>query len=236
MNDDSDANSSLDYRDEKLTPMRKIIARRMTASKSQVPHYYLTMTIDMRAAVNLRNEVNESSGEKISFNDFIIKAVTLALQQYPIVNASFQGETIRYHEQIHIGVAVALTDGLVVVVIRNCQLKTLHQIAREATDLAERAKMKRIRAHEVKGSTFTISNLGMYGVDNFTAVINQPEAAILAVSAIQSKPMVENEQIVVGQLMQVTLACDHRVIDGAVGAAFLKAVKQFLENPSFLLN
>lgn len=224
-----------EFEEKELTMMRKTIARRMAESKGPVPHFYITSEIDMGKAMEFRKLVNELEEDlKISFNDLIIKAVAKALMKYPQLNASFAGDKIRVYKGIHIGVAVALEDGLITPVIRNCEVKSLGQIAREAKDLAEKARSKKLKPEEYTGSTFTISNLGMYDVENFAAIINPPEGAILAVGSIQEKPVVVEGQIRVGHRMKVTLSCDHRVTDGATAAKFLQELKKILENPMTL--
>lgn len=226
--------SSTNIIQKPLSPMRRIIARRMTESKTQVPHFYLTTVINMQKVTALRQRLNTKSDQKISYNDFIVKAVATALIKHPRVNASWGGDNIHLHQVVNIGVAVGLEDGLVVPVIQSCDQKTLNQIARESRDLAERAKIRKLKSAEIKGGTFTISNLGMYGIHEFSAVINPPEAAILAVGAIQTVPIVVDGQIIIGEQMKVTLSCDHRVIDGAVGATFLQELRNLLENPDIL--
>jgi pyruvate dehydrogenase E2 component (dihydrolipoamide acetyltransferase) len=224
-----------EFEEKELSMMRKTIARRMAESKGPVPHFYITSEIDMGKAIEFRKLVNELEEDlKISFNDLIIKAVAKALMKYPQLNASFIGDKIRVYKGIHIGVAVALEDGLITPVIRNCEVKSLGQIAREAKDLAEKARSKKLKPEEYTGGTFTISNLGMYDVENFAAIINPPEGAILAVGSIQEKPVVVEGQIRIGHRMKVTLSCDHRVTDGATAAKFLQELKKILENPMTL--
>jgi pyruvate dehydrogenase E2 component (dihydrolipoamide acetyltransferase) len=221
----------LEYEDIPNSQMRKIIAQRLTESMSQIPHYYVTIEIDMRQAIQLREQLNTLEGVKISLNDFILKAAALALEKHPLVNASFIGASIRIYHRIDIGLAVAMAEGLITPVIRQANKKGLLEISRESRELAERARGKRLRPEEYAGSTFTVSNLGMLGVKQFTAVINPPEAAILAVGATRETPVVENGQLTVGRRMDVTMSSDHRVIDGAQSARFLKDFKYFLENP-----
>jgi pyruvate dehydrogenase E2 component (dihydrolipoamide acetyltransferase) len=206
----------------------------MTESKNQVPHFYLTIVINMQKVTALRQQLNAQSEQKISYNDFIVKATALALKNYPQVNASWGDDSIHFHQVVNIGIAVGLEDGLVVPVIQLCDQKSLHQLAKESRDLAERAKVRKLKSADIKGGTFTISNLGMYGIHEFSAVINPPEAAILAVGAIEMVPVVIAGEISIGAQMKVTLSCDHRVIDGAVGAAFLQDLKKLLENPAKL--
>jgi pyruvate dehydrogenase E2 component (dihydrolipoamide acetyltransferase) len=214
-----------------VSQMRKAISRRLAESKFTAPHFYVTMSIDMDSAVYARTKLNESSPVKISFNDLVLKAVAVALKQHPAVNSSWRGETIRINHHVHVGVAVAIDDGLIVPVVRFADTKSLSQIAGEVKDLAGRAKAKKLQPVEYEGSTFTISNMGMFGVEEFTAIINAPNACILAVSAIQQVPVVKNGAIVPGNVMKLTLSCDHRVVDGATGSAFLLTVKNLLEEP-----
>jgi len=214
-----------------VSQMRKAIARRLAESKFSAPHFYVTMSIDMDSAVQARTKLNETSPVKISFNDLVLKAVAIALKQHPAINSSWRGETIRVNHHVHIGVAVAIEDGLIVPVVRFADTKSLSQIAGEVKDLAGRAKSKKLQPAEYEGSTFTISNMGMFGVEEFTAIINAPNACILAVSAIQQVPVVKNGAVVPGNVMKLTLSCDHRVVDGASGSAFLLTVKSFLEEP-----
>ncbi|MGB9181152.1 MAG: pyruvate dehydrogenase complex dihydrolipoamide acetyltransferase [Pyrinomonadaceae bacterium] len=224
------------FRDEPMTEMRKVIARRLVTSIGPVPHFFLTTEIEMDRAADARKQINELDEEnKISLNDLIIKVAAVALTQHPQVNASFQEKTIRYYERADIGVAVAIEDGLITPIIRSADRKSVTQIAREVRELAERARARRLRPEEYTGATFSISNLGMFGIDEFTAVINPPEAAILAVGAMTPKPVVRDNQVVVRQLMRVTMSCDHRVIDGATGARFLQTFKKLLENPLYLI-
>ena len=214
-----------------VSQMRKAIARRLSESKFTAPHFYVTMSIDMDSAVQARTRLNEVSPVKISFNDLVLKAVAVALKQHPAVNSSWRGESIRINHHVHIGVAVAIEDGLIVPVVKFADTKSLSQIAGEVKDLAGRAKSKKLQPSEYEGSTFTISNMGMFGVEEFTAIINAPNACILAVSAIQQVPVVKNGAIVPGNVMKLTLSCDHRVVDGATGSAFLQTVKGLLEEP-----
>ncbi len=219
------------YDEVPVSQMRKIIARRLAESKFTAPHFYVTMSIDMDKAVEGRARMNEVSPVKISFNDLVLKAVALALKQHPAINSSWLGDKIRINHHIHIGVAVAIEDGLLVPVVRFADTKSLSQIGAEVKDLAQRAKNKKLQPADWEGSTFTISNMGMFGVDEFTAIINPPDACILAVSAIQQVPVVKNGTVVPGNVMKLTLSCDHRVVDGATGSAFLLTVKSFLEEP-----
>ncbi len=223
------------YRDEKLSQMRKIIAKRLSESKFSAPHFYLTVSINMDAAMEARKRMNEMPNIKISFNDMVIKACAVALRQNPSVNAGWYGDFIRYYDYINIGVAVAVEDGLLVPVIRNTDQKSLSQIGGEVKTFAQKAKDKKLQPSDWEGNTFTISNLGMFGIEEFTAIINPPDACILAVGAIQQEPVVKNGQIVVGNVMKVTLSCDHRVVDGAIAAPFLQTLKSLLEDPIRLL-
>jgi pyruvate dehydrogenase E2 component (dihydrolipoamide acetyltransferase) len=226
------------YEDVPLTQIRKTIAKRLAASIGPVPHFFLTIEIDMERAAEARDALNKQLGEeggKVSFNDIIIKAVALALVQHRACNAWFQDDHIRYWNEVHIGMAVAIEDGLITPVIRNADLKSLRQIGAEARDLAGKARNRRLKPEEYTGSTFSISNLGMFDIDQFTAVINPPEAGIIAVGSIAAKAVPEGERVVVRRRMRLTMSCDHRVIDGATGAAFLKTLKQMLENPLAML-
>lgn len=224
-----------DYTDVPLSQMRKVIAQRLSESKFTAPHFYLRITVTMDAAMQQRQVINQVATSKVSFNDLIIKACAMALRQNPAVNSSWTGEAIRQNHQINIGTAVAIEDGLIVPVIRNADNKSLSQISSEAGTLIEKARNKKLQPQEFTGNTFTISNLGMMDIDEFTAIINPPDACILAIGKIAATPVVENGQIVVRQLMKLTLSCDHRVVDGAVGARFLQTLKTFLENPVTML-
>ena len=219
------------YDEVPVSQMRKVIAKRLAESKFTAPHFYVTMSIDMDKAVESRTRMNEVSPVKISFNDIVLKAVAISLKQHPAINSSWLGDKIRINHHVNIGVAVAIEDGLLVPVVRFADLKSLSQIATEVKDLAQRAKAKKLQPADWEGSTFTISNMGMFGVDEFTAIINPPDACILAVSAIQQVPVVKNGAIVPGNVMKLTLSCDHRVVDGASGSAFLQTVKSYLEEP-----
>jgi pyruvate dehydrogenase E2 component (dihydrolipoamide acetyltransferase) len=224
------------YREEQVSTMRATIARRLVTSIGPVPHFFLTTEIEMDKAAELRRQLNELDPEnKVSVNDLIIKIAAVSLMQHPAVNASFQDKTIRYYGRADIGVAVAIEDGLITPVVRGAESKSVGQIAREVRELAERARSRRLKPEEYTGATFSVSNLGMFGIDEFTAVINPPEAAILAVGAMTPKPVVRDGQVVVRQLMRVTMSCDHRVVDGATGAKFLQTFKKILENPLYLL-
>ena len=222
--------------DVPLSQMRKTIARRLSESIGPVPTFYLTSEIDMTAVGQMREQM-VASGEqfKVSVNDVIIKAVAIALTRHPEVNAHWLGDSIRYFHEAHIGMAVATDDGLIVPVIRNAHLKGMGEIGKEAKDFAKRARERKLAPAEYSGATFSVSNLGMFGIDQFTAIINPPEAAILAVGATETKPVWENGQFVPRQRMRVTLSCDHRIIDGAVGAKFLQTLRQLLESPMMML-
>lgn len=223
------------YQEVPLSQMRKTIARRLTASMQEAPHFYLTRAVSMEAAATWREKLNALSPHKISFNDLIIKAVAMALRKHPYLNAAWMGDHIRLYQEIHIGFAVAVEEGLIVPVLRHADRKGLSEIAAETVLLAQKARERKLAPEEYTGSTFSISNLGMFGIEEFTAVINPPEAAILAVGAIQPTPVVKDGQVVVERRMRVTLSCDHRVVDGATGAAFLETFTQLLEEPVRLL-
>lgn len=218
-----------------VSQMRKTIARRLSESKFTAPHFYLTMEINMDKAIEARKSMNEISPVKISFNDMVIKGVAAALRQHPDVNVSWLGDKMRKNHHIHIGVAVAVKDGLVVPVVRFADNKSLSHIATEVKELAQKAHDKKLQPSEWEGSTFTISNLGMFGIEDFTAIINPPDACILAVGGIKETAVVKNGQLVPGNVMKVTLSCDHRAVDGAVGAAFLKTFKGLMEDPVRIL-
>ena len=222
------------YTDKPVTQMRKTITRRLSES-FLIPHFYITISIDMDQAVIARNKMNEVAPVKISFNDLVLKACAVALKQHPAVNSSWLGDSIRTNEHVNIGVAVAVEDGLLVPVVRFADGKSLSAISAEVKDFAQRAKAKKLQPSDWEGSTFTISNLGMFGVDEFTAIINPPDACILAVSGIQQVPVVKGGAVVPGNVMKVTLTCDHRVVDGATGSAFLQTLKSLLEEPVRLL-
>ncbi|HMD00695.1 MAG TPA: dihydrolipoamide acetyltransferase family protein, partial [Ferruginibacter sp.] len=218
-----------------VSQMRKAISRRLVESKFSAPHFYVTMKIDMDEVVAARGRINEMSKVKISFNDIVLKAVAVALKQHPKVNSSWLGDKLRINHHINIGVAVAVEEGLLVPVVRFADTKSLTQIAIEVKDFAERARNKKLQPSDWEGSTFTISNMGMFGVDEFTGIINPPDACLLAVGGISKVPVVKNDQIVPGNVMKVTLSCDHRVVDGATGAAFLQTLKSILEEPLRML-
>jgi pyruvate dehydrogenase E2 component (dihydrolipoamide acetyltransferase) len=223
------------YRDEPASEMRRTIARRLATSLGPVPHFFLTSEIDMERAADLRHSINELYPDaKISINDVIIKVAAVTLIQHPQVNASFQDKTVRFYEHADIGVAVATENGLITPIVRSADLKSIMEIGGEVRELAERARGRKLKPEEFTGATFSISNLGMFGIDEFTAVINPPEGAILAIGAMAPKPVVRDGQIVARQTMRVTMSCDHRVIDGAIGAKFLQTFKQIMENPLYL--
>ena len=219
------------YQDTPISQMRKTIAKRLSESKFTAPHFYLTMSVDMDAAIEARQALNASGDHKISFNDLVVKAVAKGLKKHPAVNSAWLGDVIRTNYDVHVGVAVAVEDGLLVPVVRHADAKSLTQISAEVKDFAQRAKTKKLQPMDWEGNTFTISNLGMFGIDQFTAIVNPPDSCILAVGGIQSVPVVKNGQVVPGNIMKLTLSCDHRVVDGATGSAFLNSVKAFLESP-----
>ncbi|HEV8187730.1 MAG TPA: pyruvate dehydrogenase complex dihydrolipoamide acetyltransferase [Pyrinomonadaceae bacterium] len=224
------------YRDEPASEIRKVIAKRLVTSLGPVPHFFLTTDIEMDRAAEMRRGINALDPElKISINDIVIKVTAAALMQHPAVNASFQEKIVRYYEHADIGVAVAIEDGLITPVVRAADQKSLSQIAAEVRELAERARSRRLKPEEYTGATFSISNLGMFGIDEFTAVINPPEGGILAIGAMTPKPVVRDNEIVIRQMMRVTMSCDHRIIDGATGAKFLQTFKKILENPLYLV-
>ena len=226
--------ASGETREIPLTLMRKTIAKRLVESKVTAPHFYLTVEADMKPAIAFRASANAAGDVKISFNDIIVKAAALSLRRHPEVNATFTPEKIIQYGAVHVGVAVAIDDGLITPVIRNADLKGLAEISGETKELAGRAREKKLKPEEFTGGTITISNLGMYDVENFAAIINPPEGATLAVGSILEKPVVENGAIVVGKRMKMTLSCDHRVVDGAMGARFMQTLKRILEHPAML--
>ena len=219
------------YSEEPVSQMRKTIARRLSESKFTAPHFYLSITVDMDNAISSRKAINAKLGHKISFNDIIVKASAMSLREHPTVNSSWRGDVIRRNEHVNVGVAVAVEEGLLVPVVRYTDTKTLSEISKEVKAFAQGAKDKKLQPADWEGSTFTISNLGMFGIDEFTAIINTPDACILAVGGIQQVPVVKEGQIVPGNVMKLTLSCDHRVVDGASGAAFLQSLKAYIENP-----
>ncbi len=223
------------YRDEPLSEMRRTIARRLVTSLGPIPHFFLTSEIDMERAADMRRSLNELYPDtKISINDIIIKVAAVTLLQHPQVNASFQDKTVRYYEHADIGVAVATENGLITPIVRAADMKSLPEITSEVRELADRARARKLKPEEYTGATFSISNLGMFGIEEFTAVINPPEGAILAAGAMAPKAVVKDGEIAARQTMRVTMSCDHRVIDGAVGAKFLQTFKQIMENPLYL--
>jgi pyruvate dehydrogenase E2 component (dihydrolipoamide acetyltransferase) len=222
-------------KEHRISQMRKTIAKRLAESKFTSPHFYETVDIDMKSAIAAREAMNASGEVKISFNDLVVKACAKSLRQHPKMNSSWLGDVIKEHGGVHVAIAVAIDDGLVTPVIKNTDLKGLAQISAETRDLAKRARYKKLEPKDWEGSTFTISNLGMYGIEEFTAIINPPNAAILAVGAIRDVAVVENGQVVPGKRMKVTLSSDHRVVDGATCAEFLNSVRKYLENPATML-
>lgn len=223
------------YEDEPVSQMRKTIARRLGESKFSAPHFYLTVEIDMEKTMKMRKRVNEIAPTKISINDFVVKASAAALRQHPAVNSSWMEDKIRYNKNVNVGVAVAVSEGLLVPVINYADMKTLSQINTEVKTLAGKAKDRKLKPEEMQGNTFTISNLGMFGIEEFTAIINPPDSCIMAVGTIVEKPVVKNGAITIGHMMKVTLSCDHRVVDGATGAQFLQTFKDILEDPVRLM-
>src|SRR6267143_2646325 len=226
------------YEDVPLTQIRKTIAKRLAASIGPIPHFFLTTEIAMERAAEARDALNKQLGEagsKISFNDIVIKAVALALVQHRACNAWFQDDHIRYWNEVHIGMAVAIEDGLITPVIRNADMKSLREIGAEARELAARARNRRLKPEEYTGATFSVSNLGMFDIDQFTAVINPPESGIVAIGSIVAKAVPDGDRVVVRRRLRLTMSCDHRVIDGATGAVFLRTLKQMLENPLAML-
>jgi len=221
--------------DVDLSPIRKTIAKRMAESKNTAPHFYETIEVDMDPAITFRDQINTVTELKLSFTDIIIKATATALMKHPSVNATFLGDKMRQYHFAHIGIAVALEEGLVTPILRNCEQKKLDQINAELQDLAERARSRKLKPEEYTGATFTISNLGMFGVEQFAAIVNPPEGAIIAVGTIVEKPVVKNGQIVIGHTMKMTLSSDHRIIDGAVAARYLQDLKKIMENPASLI-
>ncbi len=223
------------YTDVPNSQMRKAIAKTLTASKFSAPHFYLKMEVDMDNAIAARAAINSISGSKVSFNDMIIKAVAASLRKHPKVNADWIGEAIRYNNHIHVGVAVAVEEGLVVPVVKFADTKGIAQLGSEIKDLATRARDKKIKPEEMQGGTFAVSNLGMYGIEDFTSIINPPNGCILSVGQIKQTPVVKNGEIVPGNVLKLSLSCDHRVVDGAIGSEFLQTLKNLLENPVLML-
>ena len=223
------------YTDENVSQMRKTIAKRLAESKFTAPHFYLTLEIDMDNAMAARTAVNANEGVRVSFNDMVIKACAVALRKHPAVNSAWLGDKIRRYDHINIGVAVAVEDGLLVPVVRFADTKGLMQIGTEVREFAQKAKEKKLQPQDWEGNTFTISNLGMYNIEEFTAIINPPDACILAIGAIKQVPVVKDGQVVPGNVMRVTLSCDHRVVDGVKGSEFLNTFKSYMENPMMML-
>ena len=223
------------YTDIPVSQMRKTIARRLSESKFTAPHFYLTMEIRMDKAIAARHEINEYADVKISMNDIIVKAASVALQRHPKVNSSWLGDTIRMNNHIHVGVAMAVDEGLLVPVVRFANTKTLSQISAEVKDYSAKAKSKKLQPQDWEGNTFTISNLGMFGIEEFTAIVNPPDACIMAIGAAKETVIVENGEMKPGHVMKVTLSCDHRVVDGVVGSQFLQTFKELMENPVKIL-
>ena len=226
---------TVSFTDEPVSQMRKTIARRLAESKFTAPHFYLTLDIDMDAAIATRKGLNSLEGVKVSYNDMVIKAVAMALRKHPAVNSAWMGDFIRRNEHVNIGVAVAVEDGLLVPVVRFADGKGLMQISAEVREYAQKAKDKKLQPSDWEGNTFTISNLGMFGIESFTAIVNPPDACILAIGGIKEVPVVKNGQVVPGNVMKVTLSCDHRAVDGASGAAFLQTFKTYMEQPAAML-
>lgn len=226
--------NDVQYGDVPVTQMRKVIARRLGESKFTAPHFYLTIEINMDRAIDARKDL-KAREVRVSFNDFVVKASAMALRKHPTINSSWYGDKITIHKDINVGVAVAVPDGLLVPVINNADQKSMTYINQEVRTLAGKAKDKKLQPNEMSGNTFTISNLGMFGIEEFTAIINSPDSCILAVGAIIEKPIVKNGQVVPGNMMKVTLSCDHRTVDGASGAMFLQTLKGMLENPVMML-
>jgi pyruvate dehydrogenase E2 component (dihydrolipoamide acetyltransferase) len=224
-------NTTESFYEEGINSMRKVIGQRLSESKFSAPHFYLTQSIDMDNAMAARKAIIEAKGTKVSFNDMVLKATAKALKKHPGVNCSFLGDRVRYNDHVHIGVAMAVENGLLVPVVRFADQKSLQDISAEVKDYSVRAKDNKLTPDDWAGSTFTVSNLGMFGIESFTSIINSPDAAIMAIGGIKQVPVVKNNEIVPGNVMKVTLSCDHRAVDGAVGAAFLLTFKQILENP-----
>ncbi len=227
----------LTYQEISVSTMRKVIAQRLTQSKQTIPHFTINCTVNMEKVLTMRKEINNSTDQsnKISINDIIVKATAKALQKHPEINATWLGDTIRQYHTAHIGIAVAIEDGLLVPVVRSVEKKTLTKISSEIKAFVQKAKAKQLKSNAWEGATFTISNLGMFGIDSFTAIINPPAACILAIGCIHQLPMVIENQIKIAYCMQLTLSCDHRVVDGSMGALFLKTLQNFLENPMTIL-
>lgn len=223
------------YTEVAVSQMRKTIARRLSESKFSAPHFYLTMEINMGNVVKSRKAINAAQDVKVSFNDFVVKATAMSLKKHPAINSAWLGDKIRYNDHVHIGIAVAVEDGLLVPVVRFADTKSLPQISTEVKEYAKKAKDKKLQPSDWEGNTFSISNLGMYGIEQFTAIVNPPDACIMAIGGIVEKPIVKNGEIVPGHTMKVTLSCDHRVVDGASGAEFLNTFKAMLEEPVLMM-
>ncbi len=220
------------YREEDAPLLRKVIAKRMLESKQTIPHFYLTVDTNMQKAVDLRAQLNENGERKISFNDIFIKSIALVMKEHPECNVSYVDDRIRYYDSVNICLAVAIEGGLLTPALRNCEKKSLFEISEDARILVEKARNKKLRPRESMGGTFTLSNLGMFGIEQFSAIVNPPQALILGVGAIREVPVVEDGKIVPGMRMKMTLSCDHRAIDGAMAAAFLSDLRQMIEDPS----
>ena len=231
----SEGLTEVTYTDEPVSQMREVIARRLAESKFTAPHFYLNLEINMEHAISFRVQANSKEGVKISYNDMVVKAFALSLREHPAVNSAWMGDFIRRNEHVNIGVAVAVDEGLLVPVVRFADTKGMDQISAEVKDFAQKAKNKKLQPTDWEGNTFTISNLGMFGIDSFTAIVNPPDSCILAVGGIKEVPVVKDGALVPGNIMKVTLSCDHRVVDGALGAAFLQTFKAYLENPVTML-
>jgi len=223
------------YSEENVSQMRKTIAKRLAESKFTAPHFYLTLDIDMDNAMAARKAVNAQEGVKVSFNDMVIKASAVALRKHPAVNSAWMGDKIRRNDHVHIGVAVAVEEGLLVPVVRFADSKGLMAIGAEVKEFAQKAKDKKLQPQDWEGNTFTISNLGMFGIEEFTAIINPPDSCIMAIGGIKQVPVVKDGQVVPGNVMRVTLSCDHRVVDGVTGSEFLNTFKSYMENPMMML-
>jgi pyruvate dehydrogenase E2 component (dihydrolipoamide acetyltransferase) len=222
------------YREEEAPLLRKVIAKRMTESKTTNPHFYLTVDVDVKKLIDMRNGLNEGRESKISFNDIIMKAIALTLTKHPECNASYLDDKIRYYREVNICLAVAIEGGLLTPAVRSCEKKSIGEISTEAGVLVEKARNRKLRPRESMGGTFTLSNLGMFGIEEFAAIVNPPQAMILGVGAIRETPVVNQGKIEVGRRMKMTLSCDHKAVDGATGAVFLQDLKAALEEPSLL--
>ncbi|MDG1147144.1 MAG: pyruvate dehydrogenase complex dihydrolipoamide acetyltransferase [Crocinitomicaceae bacterium] len=223
------------FNDEPVSQMRKTIAKRLSESKFTAPHFYLTLDIDMDNAIGIRTQINALEAGKVSYNDMVIKACGLALREHPTINSAWLGDVIRRNEHVHIGVAVAVDEGLLVPVVRFADGKELTEIGAEVRTFAKKAKDKKLQPSDWEGNTFTISNLGMFGIEAFTAIVNPPDSCIMAIGGIKQVPVVKNGAVVPGNVMKVTLSCDHRVVDGVSGSEFLNTFKKYMENPISLL-